>query len=544
MCIRDRVWNAISALVLFAAALAASNLISRIVEAQRREIGIGMALGVDRWRLAIRPLLVGIQIAVLGVIAGLGVGYLVGNAMGGLLESFLPLPEYRTPFQYGVYAQAAALGFIVPIVASAIPVWRAVRVEPIEAIRTGHLTAKTSRITDWSNRITLPGSTLTQMPLRNVLRTPRRTILTAVGVGAAITALVAVMGMLDSFTETIDRGGKELSRGDPDRVIVQLDTFYPADGEVVTAVASTATVDGIDPGLRLPATAPGATPDDDIELLIELVDLNAATWTPSVTGASADLPVEDGLLLARKAADDLGVDVGDDVTLRHPVRDDQGGFSFSESQFPVSGIHGNPIRNFVFGDLAQADRFGLEGLSNVVYAYPTDAAERADLQYDIFELDGVTSSQAVARVSEVFDEALEQFVGFLVVAAVAVLILALLIAFNATRITVEERQREHATMRAYGLPVRSVIGVVIKESVLVGVAATAIGVAAGVVFLGWMLQSLAARTLPDLGIDLSLSPTTIAAALIVGVLAVSLAPLLLIRRLRRMSIPDTLRVME
>ena len=99
-------------------------------------------------------------------------------------------------------------------------------------------------------------------------------------------------------------------------------------------------------------------------------------------------------------------------------------------------------------------------------------------------------------------------------------------------------------MRAYGLPVRSVIGVVIKESVLVGVVATAIGVGAGVVFLGWMLQSLAARTLPDLGIDLFLAPTTIAAALIVGVLAVSLAPLLLVRRLRRMSIPDTLRVME
>ena len=40
----QRFWNALSALVLFAAALAAFNLINRIVEAQRREIGIGMAL--------------------------------------------------------------------------------------------------------------------------------------------------------------------------------------------------------------------------------------------------------------------------------------------------------------------------------------------------------------------------------------------------------------------------------------------------------------------------------------------------------------------
>ena len=51
----QRFWNALSALVLLAAALAAFNLINRIVEAQRREIGIGMALGVPRPQLAVRP---------------------------------------------------------------------------------------------------------------------------------------------------------------------------------------------------------------------------------------------------------------------------------------------------------------------------------------------------------------------------------------------------------------------------------------------------------------------------------------------------------
>ena len=99
----QRFWNALSALVLFAAALAAFNLINRIVEAQRREIGIGMALGVPRPQLAIRPMLIGVQVAVLGTIAGLAVGFLVGNAFGNLLESFLPLPEHRTPFQFDVY---------------------------------------------------------------------------------------------------------------------------------------------------------------------------------------------------------------------------------------------------------------------------------------------------------------------------------------------------------------------------------------------------------------------------------------------------------
>ena len=86
----------------------------RIVEAQRREIGIGMALGVPRPQLAVRPMLIGVQVAVLGTVAGLGVGYLVGTAFGNLLESLLPLPVHRTPFQVGVYLEAALLGIAIP----------------------------------------------------------------------------------------------------------------------------------------------------------------------------------------------------------------------------------------------------------------------------------------------------------------------------------------------------------------------------------------------------------------------------------------------
>jgi putative ABC transport system permease protein len=179
-----------------------------------------------------------------------------------------------------------------------------------------------------------------------------------------------------------------------------------------------------------------------------------------------------------------------------------------------------------------------------VHAYPTADAAAADVQRSIFGLPGVTSSQPVARITQAIDKALDQFLSFLLVTATAVLILAMLISFNATRITIEERQREHATMRAFGLPIRTLLGLVIKESVLIGLAATAIGLAAGAVFLQWMLTSLATTTLPDVGIGLYISPTTILIAAGVGIVAVAIAPVFLTRRLQQMDIPDTLRVME
>ena len=539
----QRFWNALSALVLGAAALAAFNLVSRIVEAQRREIGIGMALGVPRRQLAVRPLLIGVQVAILGTIAGLGVGFGIGRAFGNLLESFLPLPANRTPFQFNVYAQAAMLGMIVPIAASALPVWRALRVEPIEAIRTGHLTAKTSRLTDWTGRLRIPGSSLTQMPLRNLFRNPRRAILTAVGVGAAITALVTVLGMLDSFNRTLDQGNDEFTKGDPDRVVVQLDTFYPSDSPIVTAISDASSVGRIDAGLRLPAAALSA--DGDVDLLVEFLDVDNAVWAPTIIEGTADINATGaGIVIAPKTADDLGVSVDDSVTLRHLMRGDDGEFTLGETEVIVSGIHANPIRTFAFLDLSSAGQFGLEGSVNLVQIYPADEATAADVQRSIFGLPGVTSSQPVARITQAIDKALDQFLSFFIVTAVAVLILALLISFNATRITVEERQREHATMRAFGLPIRNVLGLVIKESAIIGLAATVFGLAAGAVFLQWMLTSLATTTLPDVGIGLYISPTTILIAASVGIAAVAIAPVFLTGRLKHMDVPDTLRVME
>ena len=99
-------------------------------------------------------------------------------------------------------------------------------------------------------------------------------------------------------------------------------------------------------------------------------------------------------------------------------------------------------------------------------------------------------------------------------------------------------------MRAFGVPIRSIMGVVVKEGVLVGALATLIGLATGFLFLQVMLRSLATTTLPDLAIDSYISATTIIIAVIVGIVAVSIAPLFLTRRISRMDIPDTLRVME
>jgi putative ABC transport system permease protein len=532
-----QLWRIIALLILGGAALAAFNLTTRVVEAQRREIGVGMALGVRSRELALRPLLFGVHVALLGVVLGVGVGLLVGAALRQVFVDLLPLPVWHTPFQVGVYAQAAALGFGLPCLAVAWPVWRAVRMEPVEAIRVGHLAARGTGLAPLLRRLRLPGRTWQQMPLRNVLRTPRRTVLTALGVAAAITTLVTTVGFLDSFGATLDRSERELLSRQPDRVTVALAGFHGDDSTAVTAVRALPQVSDADPAVLMPVVA---DPDG------EAVDLFAATlgpadgWTPTLVEGRLD----GGLVLAEKAARDLDVGVGDMLAVEHPQAQSDGSFRTVRSDLAVAGLHPNPMRPLAYLDTRTATVFGLAGVSNALTVTPADGVGTDDVRRALLAVPQVTSAEAVAASAQGMRTSLEEFMGVLRIGAAVTLVLALLIAFNTASIAGDERSREHATMLAFGLPVRSVLATNVAESALLGVLSTAMGLAGGWAVLSWMTATTVPAVMPEIGVSATLAGSTIVAALVLGVGTVALAPLLTVRRLRRLDVPATLRVVE
>ncbi len=535
----QRFYDIFAILILAAAAFAAFNLTGRMVEAQRREIGIGMALGVPPRRLAVRPLLAGVEIAVLGVVLGIGMGALLGYLMGSVLRGFVPLPVWRLPFQAGTFARGAALGLLIPIAATIYPVWRAVRVAPVDAIRTGALTAR-GRVPLLA-RIPLPGRTTEQLPFRNLLRAPRRTVTTVLGIAAAITVLIGVVGMTDSFFATIDRADQELLKSSPRRLSVDLASFVPVASATVTGIRQSPVVAGSATDLRLGGTLRNGTAH--VDTLLQLIDLRHGIWTPTIEHArpAGGLP---GIVISAKAAHDLGTSPGGVVTLRHPQRTGVTSYRYVQSKVRVIGITPLPTRYVAFMDLRSASIMGLTGITNTMVVVPrsgvsTGAAERA-----LFGQPGVASVQPVQGYTDSVRHELARILDILLIVEGAVLLLALLIAFNSASINADERARDHATMFAFGLPVPRVIRMAVTESAVMGVLGTALGVVLGWLLLGWLISDLLPRAYPDLGIVSHIAPRTLATAAGVGVLAVAMAPLLTIRKLRAMDIPSTLRVVE
>ncbi len=562
----QQVYNVLAVILFAGSAFAALNFAARMVEAQRREIGTLMALGVPPASIAMRPLLVGVQIAVLGVVFGIGVGLLISELMSGVLETFVALPVFLTPFQTGIFARVVGIGFVLPIVAVLWPVYRATRVRPVEAIRTGHLAARGGGLAPIISRLPLPGGSLGRMPIRNLVRAPRRTFLTLFALMTVLAILVSVVGLRDSFLYTLEEGDKELLGDEPDRLSVRLDSFYPADSSVVGGVAGSEALRAAERGLIISGTAHSQDDSSDaatgfvdfesaqeglefglgdgaLDLSVHFIDFGSDLWKP--TAVEGALVVgEPGIVLAGKAASDLGVGVGDTVRLTHPLRTSAGSFAVQTSSIPVIAIHPHPLRFNAYVDIRHAGIAGLEGLANVVTAAPAEGRGLSDVKRAMFGAPGVATVQGLSESTKAVRDLFEQASTIYLIVEGFVLGLALLIAFNTANINSDERVREHATMFAFGVTARRVLGSLALEGLVLGVLAALMGVVLGYGLLLWMILALVPESYPDMGISLAVNFPQTAAVLAAGVLAVAVAPVFTVRKLRRMYVPGALRVLE
>ncbi|HSG78321.1 MAG TPA: ABC transporter permease, partial [Acidimicrobiia bacterium] len=370
-------------------------------------------------------------------------------------------------------------------------------------------------------------------------RAPWRTAFTTLAIGFVLTALVAFLGMLDTFMATLDTAEVEAAADTPDRVVVSLDAMYDADAPEVLAVTGAGTVRLAQPTARLGAVA--SSPDDDFAVFVEFLDLDGGVWHPSITEGTTGTG---GIVLSEEAASDLGLAVGDVVTLRHPVRTGEASFAIGRSDVVVEGMHPYPIRVFAYMDASDSGRFGLDGAVNLVHVLPAEGASVGDVQRELFGEEAVASAESVTAATQVVRDQFAVFTGIFQMMAVIVLFMALLIAFLTASIGADARARENATMFAFGVRLRTALRMAVTESFVMGAAATVLGVLGGSIALVWMVDSLLASTLPEVGMDVVLRTTTIVVVVGLGVVVVAIAPLFTARRLRRMDLPGTLRLME
>jgi predicted permease len=127
--VQVRVLGAFAGIAFLLAAIGIHGLLSFAVSQRVREIGVRMALGAasgDILRMIMRQ---GVWVALAGVVPGLALAYVAARLMQALLAGVQPgdLPTFLS---------AAGLCLVMTLAGSFLPALRAVRIDPMTAIRT------------------------------------------------------------------------------------------------------------------------------------------------------------------------------------------------------------------------------------------------------------------------------------------------------------------------------------------------------------------------------------------------------------------------
>jgi len=120
---------AFAAVAFVLAAVGIHGLLSFAVSQRTAEIGVRIALGAQRRDILAMVLSRGVKLSLAGVVPGVFLAYAAGRSMEALLAGVHPADAVTI-------AGAVGLSVLMTIVGTLAPTLRALRVDPISALRT------------------------------------------------------------------------------------------------------------------------------------------------------------------------------------------------------------------------------------------------------------------------------------------------------------------------------------------------------------------------------------------------------------------------
>lgn len=495
-------------LFLGAAGMATYVLLTRLVLAQRSQIGLMLANGFSRRTVFGHYLGFGLTAGLLGTVPGLVAGMLLARFVTRMYTQAISVPVRVTEF----HAETAVIGVLFGVGAGALatlaPALRASRLSPALAMRGATMGGRGGR--SLLERIMPPLRRLParwKMVVRGIARSRRRSVSTALGVVFAATMILTSWGMIDTTQVLLSRQFDEVQKQDA-QVYLAPDASRATAGEV----ARVRGVERVEPAADQTVSVRSAAGSYQTSLVALEQDTTMHGFSPVVGGPDA-LPA-DGVLLGRALEKRLDIGVGDTVRITLPALN-----ATIEEQ--VAGFVEEPLGTYAYVALPRlTEALGRpedEIVDSLMVRF-TPGADEAGVRDRLAAVAGVAAvvdSRAMERAAGQYMGLFYAFVG-LMVALGAIMAFALI--FTTMSANVSERVAELASLRAAGMGRRTLARLITGENMLL----TALGIVPGLV-VGYLSARLfMASFSSDLfSFDLALRPTTpvfVAAALLVAAL--------------------------
>jgi ABC-type antimicrobial peptide transport system permease subunit len=499
----------IAGLAIVIGGVGMTNTLFMSVFERTQEIGLLRAVGWRRGQVLRLVLGESLALSLLGGMVGSGLGIAVVSLLRGSTGFLGMMGSHFSP---GLFLRAFITVMVLGFVGGAYPAWWASRLLPLEALRyEGGTGANAPRF--------LAGG----MTLRNLWRRRTRTVLTMLGIGVGIAAIIALNGVTAGFSKgytaiatgagmdlmAIERDASDMSYSSIDeRVGARLSALPDVEGVAGVGFAFTSTEK------MLMFLMMGYNPRE-----FAIRHFKIAEGQPLTTNRQ--------MIIGRQAAETMGTKVGD--TLR-----------ILESNFRVVGIYETGVAWEESGaviTLRDAQRLAGRPHQVSLYGIKLRDPERVEavqayLDSNFPEISVSPSSDFAENLPDM--QSSKQMMGQISFLAVLVGGVGML---NTMLMSVLERTREIGVLRALGWRRWQVVGMILHEALVLGVIGGVCGIVVGAV-LGWSLELI-----PGIGgmLEPSYSPQLLAQVVTLAVVTGVLGGLYPAWRATRMRPVEALR---
>jgi putative ABC transport system permease protein len=382
------------------------------------------------------------------------------------------------------------------------------------------------------------------LTLKNLAAHKARLVSTALAVVLGVAFMAGTLVFNDTLTATFDNVVAEANDGVDAlvRAPSPVDLAYGQSGSRIdpSIAHAVATVDGVDDvAYQIFGYAQLVGPDGKAIGDQEQAPALGLNWVDNVDMnpyriVEGTPPAVDGhVVIDRKSARESGYGPGDTVTVLT---------STAPRKFTVSGVATFAgadsvagATSILFTDTTAMQLLSPDGGVDGIVVAADDGVSQDDLVARVSsvvssDIEVVSGDQVVAEDQAAFGEMLQGFKVFMLVFAFVALFVGAFIINNTFSITVAQRTKEMAMLRAVGASRRQVLGSVITEAMTIGVIASAAGLAVGI----GVAQGLRSM-LGGFGLEMPDGPTVVTAnsmliALITGVSVTVLSAVLPARR--------------
>ena len=311
---------------------------------------------------------------------------------------------------------------------------------------------------------------LQKVSIRNVVRYKKRFFMMVVGISGCTALLVTGFGVKDSIADI-----GVMQYGEIQQYDMSVSFSKPQDGENAESAFVKKTEELGGSYLFVCEEAMDLVTDDSVKsvnLVVPETEESVGAFVDLHTekGEAISYPGKDEVVITNGLAEDYGLTVGDEITLR----DD----NLKEIKVKISGIAQNFVYNYAYlNSETYEEQSGEQPEYKTAYMNLPEETEVHLTAAAFMKLDDVTAVTVSKDVKERFDSMMASldYVVLLIIACAAVL--AFIVLYNLTNINITERIREIATIKVLGFYKKETASYVFRENVVL----TGIG---GIVGLG------------------------------------------------------------